>query len=243
MNNKPERSQIFALVPCWLWIFVLFPMFMPFVGLGIWGQKEYSAWLEIVYHAANGIVTLAIILRYLKEEWFMVTTAFSHYLKHIFLTVGLAAGAELLLLGILHLLGFNIDVMLEWLPVVEMSVSQSPLLLLAVQPIWGGIVMSVFSSIIICSLFYCGVFAPICYKEPWLAYVCTAVATLIPAIINILWRGETETFWAICTYIVQLPIHLVMCWSYQKTDNVWTPLLSLMVFNMLTSIALYTIFF
>lgn len=42
-------------------------------------------------------------------------------------------------------------------------------------------------------------------------------------------------------YLVQLPIHLLMCWSYQKTDNVWTPLISLAVVNLLASVAFFVI--
>ena len=88
MSSKPEKIQIFALIPCWLWVFVLLPMFMPFLGLGIWEHHEISVWLEIGYHVANGILMLMIISGYFKEEWFMVTTDVRYYLKHILLTVG-----------------------------------------------------------------------------------------------------------------------------------------------------------
>ena len=63
MNNKifpemvsmPKKHTIVALFPCWLWIFVLFPMFMPFVGLGIWEETELGAWLDIFYHIRDEI--------------------------------------------------------------------------------------------------------------------------------------------------------------------------------------------
>ena len=38
MTSKPEKIQIFAIIPCWIWAFVLLPMFMPFLGLGLWEQ-------------------------------------------------------------------------------------------------------------------------------------------------------------------------------------------------------------
>ena len=239
MNSKPEKIQIFATIPCWLWVFVLFPMFMPFIGLGIWEQSEISVWLEFGYHVANGFLMLWIMLGYLKEDWYMVTTAFPYYLKHIALTVGLTAGAELVLLGALYLLGFNIEIMLNWLPVVEMNVSHTPWLFVDLEPILGTIVLSVFTPISICALFYCFGFAPVCYKKPWLAYPSIAVVTLIPPIINILWRGEAAL--VLSGYLVQLPIHLLVCWSYQKTDNVWTPLVSLATINLLASIVLTNI--
>lgn len=236
MHSKPEKIQIFAMIPSWLWVFVLFPMFMPFVGLGIWEQKTMSVWLEIVYHVANGLLTLFLMSSYLKEDWFMVTTDFHFYLKHIALTVGLAVIAETALLCGLYFSGFDIIYMLENLPVTEMYVSHTPLSLIWLEPRLGPITLSVFAPISICALFYCFGFAPVCYHKPWLAYLCIAVITLIPPVINILWRGEADL--VLSGYLVQLPIHLLMCWSYQKTDNVWTPLVSLMGVNLLISIVL-----
>ena len=104
------------------------------------------------------------------------------------------------------------------------------------QPIIGTIVLSVFAPFSICILFYCLGFAPVCNKKPWLAYLCVVGLTLIPPIINILWRDEVVL--SLCGFLVQLPIHLLACWSYQKTDNVWTPILSLSVTNLMLSIVL-----
>ena len=234
MCSKPEKIQIFAIIPCWVWMFVLLPMYMPFIGLGIWEQAEISAWLEISYHILNGIIMLFLVSRYFSEEWFMVQTDVRYYLKHIALTVGLMVVIEFLLLRTLHRFGVDIAFMLEGLPVVEMSVSQTPNLLVSVEPIFGTIALSVFAPISVCTLFYCLGFAPVCYKRPWLAYLCIAVVTLIPSIIDILWRGGIEL--TLSMYFAQLPVHLLACWSYQKTDNVWTPLVSLALANLLASV-------
>ena len=235
MCSRPEKIQIFAIIPCWFWVFVLFPMFMPFLGLGVWEQVEISAWLEIGYHVTNGIIMMFLMSRYLAEEWFMVQTDIRYYLKHIALTVGLMVGTEFLLLRTLSRCGVNIAYMLEGLPVVEMSVSHTPCLLVTLEPIFGTIALSVFAPISVCALFYCLGFAPVCYKKPWLAYLCIAVITLIPPIIDILWRGGADL--TLGMYFAQLPIHLLACWSYQKTDNVWTPLGSLALANLLASVA------
>ena len=234
MFSKPEKGQIFALIPCWLWVFVLCPMFMPFLGEGLWEQWESSVWLQIGYHVLNGIILLVLISGYLKDEWFMVSADVRYYLKHVALTVGLTVGTVLLWTGILFLCGFSFEYICECLPIVEMSVSHTPLFLLQLQPILGAVVLSVFPPVSICALFYCLGFAPVCYKKPRLAYLSVAAITLIPPIIDILWRGDA--FFVICGYLVNLPIHLIACWSYQKTDNVWTPLISLAVVNLLSSI-------
>ena len=240
MNSKPEKIQIFALIPCWLWVFVLFPMFLPFVGLGVWDMHEISTWLDIVYHVANGLLLLMIISSYLKEDWFMVTTDARYYLKHVALTVGLILGAELVLMGLLFAGGLDFGFMLEFLPVAEMSVSHTPLYLIDLQPIFGTIALSVFAPISVCALFYCLGFAPVCYRKPWLAYPCVAVLTLIPAIIDLFWRGENAL--ELTGYLVRLPIHLLACWSYQKTDNVWTPIASLAITKLLMSVVQIVLF-
>ena len=57
-----------------------------------------------------------------------------------------------------------------------------------------------------------------------------------PPVRDILWRGEAAL--VLSGYLVNLPIHLLACWSYQKTDNVWTPIFSLAATNLLLSIVL-----
>ena len=232
MYNKPEPIQIFLLIPACVWVFILFPLFMPFIGMGLWEQWELSVWLEIGYHVANGLLVLFLIFAYLKEEIFMVTTEFRFYLKHILLTVGLIIGVEIVWTGALFLSGFDLASMLEHLPVSEMTVSHTSLFVLELQPIFGTITFSIFEPITVCGLFYCLVFAPLCNIKPWLGYLGVAVMTLIPPVIDIIWRGNAA--FVLVGYLATLPVHLLACWSYQKTDNVWTPIFSLAGANLLT---------
>ena len=234
MYSKPEKIQTISLIPFWAFSFVFIPIYMPYIGFGLWEQWEVSVWLEIVYHVINGVGILFLMWSYLKEEWFMVTTDIRFYLNHVAQTVGLILGTELVLLFTLHFCGVNIAYMLESLPSVEMSVSHTPLFVVELQPVFGTIALSVFSPISICGLFYCLGFAPVCYKKTWLAYLCIAVITLIPPVIDILWRGEAAL--VLSGYLVNLPIHLLACWSYQKTNNVWTPIATLMITNLLVAI-------
>ena len=234
MNSKPETIKIFLLAGGYVWIFVLVPLFMPFLGLGLWEDWENSAWLEIGYHVLNGLVMLFLIGDYLKDEWFMVTMDFRFYLKHMALTVGLMVGTTLLILGEWYVCGLNPEYLANGMPVVEMFVSHTPGFLVSLKPLFGTLALSLFSPFCICALFYCCVFAPVCCRKPWLAYVCVALVTLIPPIVNIIWRGDA--LYVLCAYAFNLPVHLLACWSYQKTDNVWTPLVSLMVSNLLMSV-------
>ena len=234
MYTKPENHQILITIPCLILVFILIPMFMPIVGLGLWEQWEKSVWLEIVYHIMNGILLLFVMGNYLKDEWFMVSTNVKYYLKHVALTVGLIVLVEALFMGTLFLLGLDFFYMANNFPLVEMSVSHTPLAAVEYEPIFSTITASIFSPISVCALFYCLVFAPVCNYKPWLAYLSVAAITAFPAIVDILWRGEAE--FVLTGYIVSLPVHLLACWSYQKTDNVWTPMLTVGFTNLLASV-------
>ena len=121
MYSKPENNRIFAIIACWLFIFVLIPWFLPILGLGLWEEYEISVWLEIGYHALNGVIALLLIGSYLKDEWFMVTTDVRFYLKHIALTVGLMVAAVWLMMRFLPLYGIQFLDLLNSLPVAEMT--------------------------------------------------------------------------------------------------------------------------
>ena len=240
MHSKPEKYTFVGTLIYWPFVFLFFPIYMPYLGMGLWNDIELGPWLDIGYHVVNGIVLLILLWGYLKEEWFMVSTDFRFYLKHIALTVGLMIGVTALRVGTPFLCGFDVDYMLNGLPVVEMTVNFTPWYLLGLKPVIGTIVISVFSSISVCALFYCFSFANFCYRRPWLGYVSIVVITLIPALIDIIWRGEGAL--VLSAYIVRLPIHLLACWSYQKTDNVWTPLVSLMATNLLLSAVMLVLY-
>ena len=236
MFSKPEPSQIISLIPCWVWVFVLVPMFMPFVAEGLWEQWASSVWFEIVYHAINGVVVLFLIGTYLKDEWYAVSADVGFYLKHVALAVGLILGTELLMLGLLYgLIGPYVWVILEAFPVVELAVVHTPASTLMYEPVVGTIVMTVFSPICMCGLFYCLCFSPICYRRPWLAYLSIPVITFLPALVDMLWRWESAGL-TLGAYLAGLPVHLLACWIYQKTDNVWTPLATVAATNLLLSL-------
>ena len=54
------------------------------------------------------------------------------------------------------------------------------------------------------------------------------------AYLDILWRGDAQL--QIPLFLLNLPIHLIACWSYQKADTVWAPLATLSIFNLVTSL-------
>jgi hypothetical protein len=108
--------------------------------------------------------------------------------------------------------------------------------------ILGGIPAMVFLTVlgpvITACMFYASVFAPLCGSgKRFGAYVAMAVILAIPRIITsfAVWGGWKE----LPLYLTQLPIHLLACWTYQKTDTVWTPIFTLAIANLLSCILLF----
>lgn len=234
MYSRPPKGMLFAIIAYWFIGFVMVPMWMPFMGLGLWEKPELIAWLEIAYHVMNAAAMAMMLKECLEEGWFLMTTDWQGTLKYIGLTIGLMLAVLVQQIATLFVWGYPISYCFNGLPVVEKCVSLTPYYLAEVRPVFGTISMVICSPIAVCGLFYALGFAPLCVKEkPVLAYLNVALITAIPAVIDILWRQEIEL--NIIIYMMHLPAHLIACWSYQKTDNVWTPLVSLAVVNLLTS--------
>ena len=236
MYSRPQKYMPFVLGIYGIFSFFVFPfLLMPLFGAGLWETPKWIAWLEIVYHVLNGIIVASMLSECLKDGWFMLTLDRRSSVGHIALTVGLMAAVLLHQIFLLFVAGYPIYYCFNGLPVVEKHVALTPYYLAEVHPIAGAISMVIFSPIAVCGLFYALSFAPLCVKEkPVLAYLSVVVITAIPFIIDILWRQDVEL--NIMMYVMQLPAHLIACWSYQKTDNIWTPIISLAIVNLLASL-------
>lgn len=237
MCSRPKKGMLFIMAVYGLFAFFVIPIgLMPLFGVGLWETPAWIAWLEIAYHVMNGVVMAIMLSECLKDGWFMMSLDWKDSLKHIGLTVGLMLAALVQQMAFLFAWGVSAKFSLEMLPIVEMSVSLTPGYFAASRPVWATVSMVLCSPIAICGFFYALGFAPLCVKDkPVLAYLNVAVITAIPAVIDILWRQQVDV--VVIEYLMQLPAHLIACWSYQKTDNIWTPILSLAGVNLICSLA------
>ena len=235
MYSRPKNATLISIVSYWAWAFVLVPWWLPYMSFGLWSDRVFASWLDISYHTFNGIMTTVLLKNYLKDEWFMVTTDVGHYLGHGLLTTGLMAVVTAGQIGFCWFCGVDVLYMLNGLPVTEMSVAQTAGYLVSGNPVFGTVCMVIFAPVCLCGLFYALGFAPVCSKRPWVAYLTVTAVTLIPALLDIVWRGDAARVMDV--YFLQLPIHLLACWSYQKTDNIFTPMISLSLMNLLGALA------
>lgn len=99
--------------------------------------------------------------------------------------------------------------------------------------IGGGICAIVLAPVTISCLYYCIGFVPAFNKRPWLGYVVVAAVIACVHIRNALTVSTPAI--ELVAFAAQLPIHLMACRAFQKADNIFAPILTLSLANLLAS--------
>jgi hypothetical protein len=191
--------------------------------------------MELAYHAFNFFVAFFIFREYLMDTWADFRFGYQRLLKTISLNAGLIVLISLVLNG---LFGFSRGtaglIAYGTLPLAEVNLFILPCDIVAYYPLLGTLCMGFLAPVAISCLFYGSVFAPICYTRPVLAYIAMALFLAFP------WFCNASTFWDPATewtlYFAQLPLHMIACRTYQKTDSIWAPILTLWIANLLSCV-------
>ena len=226
----------------WLICFVFLPFVLPVIGFGIWEDSQLISWFECGYYIINGLVLAAFLKEHLSYTWFQVTMEKKDFLQTVAIAVGLMlAWVVLSALVIMELFGSPYDVV-NIFPISEMGVALTPGWLVMNNPILGTICLSVFVPFSVTALFYATAFAPVCCKtmSPWLAYVAVSLVLLLPTLFDIFWREGT--YLTFLSYFLRLPVHWFACWTYQRTDTVWAPVVSLAAMNLVMSVVCIVVY-
>ena len=223
MLDAPEGREIASGVAYWLFAFFFFPALLSLSTITS-PYQPYEAWMEIGYHVLNFVLAIIFFFRYLKDSFLLVQVnpkgvfGTAAICAAIIIVLKLAAWFASLFFG--NALFYNVTS-------GSLLTTEADLLfyssgLLGAQPIWGTLCLVFLSPIATSCLLYAPIFAPLCSSRPWLAYL---VMTLLLLLLNLslafcLWPlGEQMAI-----FLVHLPVHLIACWSYQKTDTIWTPI-------------------
>lgn len=228
MYDRPENFMPFAAFGYWIFAFVGIPLFLPLIGDGLWNNLKAASWLDFAYHTINALVVVGMFRTYFGESFLNVQMNPGKFFK----TVGIA----LLLMLILPLvLQFGIGIyVVDAYPINEMGVAVTSGVMVDNLPVFGTLCHTLLTPVAVVGLFYTVGFAPMCCRKTWLGYLVVTGLLMLPAAFDIIWRGDTEL--VVFVFLLQLPIHWIACWSYQKADTVWAPLATLSVFNLITSL-------
>lgn len=234
MTSRPEPGYPFFIFAYWVIAFIGLPLLSPILAVAFGGTITEYFWTECVYYIINAAVLFFIMREYLIDGFLEVQIN----PKAIFLTVAATVGMMLIsiIVSALALAVFSYSpwYILDSLPLVEMTVLVSPGRLVVEHPLIATLLLSVVVPFGICGLFYVPGFAPICCKKPWLAYLVMIFVLFLPVLFDILWRGEP--WHVLLIFAIRLPIHLLACWSYQKTDCIWTAIFSVGAVNLIMSL-------
>lgn len=192
-------------------------------------HKVTSA-VEIAYHAFNFLVAQFIFREYLKDTFGDVRYDLNRLMKTVSLSTGLIVLFSMVLFSLFGFSrGLTTLVAYGTMPLTEVDQFMLPCDVVAIRPLLGTLCMTFLTPVTISCLFYGAVFAPICYTRPVLAYLAMAVWLAFPRLCNAATFWDPATEWTL--YFTQLPLHMIACWSYQKADSIWAPILTHVIVN------------
>ena len=229
--DRPEASRIVTSIFYWGVCFILIPFMVTVVLVGSYEKLTTVTWFGIGGHVLNFAVVLGIFLPYLKDSFLGVQINRRGFVVTALITAALMVGISVAGLE----LGFANEYryLMSAYPVSETTVISWGGVLVGASPLWGTLCMTLVVPLTVSCMFYATVFAPICTRRPVLAYIIMALLLMIPRVFNGWWLDRWEQ--ELVIYLAHLPIHLLGCWSYQKTDTVWTPIAALALSNLLMS--------
>lgn len=235
MIDRPLKRTAVSGISYWFFAFLVIPAVLT-AAVSDGQSQAYTVGLELGYHVLNFLVAVFFFRRYMKDNFMNVQIA----PKKVLSTMGICAAVIIVLrVGLLrfflHAEDFEIaNLLLNQLPTVEMEFLLTPALLLSTEPVWGTICIVILAPVAISCLLYGCVFAMVCVDRPRLAYLATAGMFLLQHVAMIIaWHSWQEH---LTLFLIQLPVHMIACWSYQKTDTIWTPIGVHMLANLVLSL-------
>lgn len=238
MIDAPRVRTVGFGISYWFFAFFLLPGWLSLSTITTRGES-YEVWMDIGYHVCNFILVLILFVPYLKDAFLTVQLK----PKEVFVTGAICAGL-IILTKVSAILLANVSrnylfagSALGVLLTNETVLHFFPTALMDAQPLWGTLPLVLLAPFTTsCLLYGCG-FAPIATRRPWVAYLVMAGVLLLFRLVStlFLWSSDEE----MSIFLLQLPIHMLACWSYQKTDTVWTPILALFFSNAILALAFF----
>lgn len=236
MLDTPGAQNLAGGIPYWFFAFFFIPAIIMLSSGGVRGES-YAAWIEIGCHVINFIIMFLFFFSYMKDSFLILQV----HTKDVLCTVAVAA-AVITVLKVVIFLGaaFGGNVLYMNAASGSVLISEADLLyyssaVITAQPLLGTLCFVVLTPVTVSCLLYASVFAPICVRKPWAAYLVMAVLLLVAYLSMSFCLLPLEE--EIAIYLVTLPVHLVACWSYQKADTIWAPILVHAISNLLMAVA------
>lgn len=216
----------------WIVCYILIPFVTTVIAAAFQWDLAAVAWVDIVTYLINFICMLTLFRGYLSDSFLNVQIQKASFIKTVLIAIGLVFLAEFGI--VIHGLQADWNAVLWAYPISETSVLFDTAAVVLKNPIFGTLCMVVLTPITVSCMFYGTVFAPIANSRPWLGYVIMAAVLMLPRLFNSWWLAIGSGEWVV--YLLQLPVHMIACWAYQKTDTIWAPIVTHSTANLLMSL-------
>lgn len=230
----PDNSNVVTSICYGVVSLVVAPYLLSFFSLGFELDRNAQAWVQFVYYIINCVAMVIIFREYLQDTFFYIRMDFRSFIPRV------ADGTVLMLIvsAVIYGIGYRIEnplIMQGIIPTVEIDLLALPSVLMDQQPIVAVFCLVLVTPVTTSLLYYATGFASTFNRSSVRAYIQMALILAIPNIVNGLtfWPWEEEMI----LYLVQLPIHLLACYTYQKADSIWAPIATHMIVNLVACIA------
>lgn len=242
MMNAPEKGIGFAAFIYGVLCFFSVPFLILLFMHQLLNDPIILSWIEIGYPVFNFFILIPMYRQYLSDSLFEARIDWKRIAEIVAICAIVIVGLFVGLVQLFPLVASEelLLVLNNMVPVTEMDLFWTSGSVVATFPLWGTLCMVLIVPFVTVLIYYASFFASICCDRPWVAYLVVIVVTALPRIAN------ATTFWApepqMILYFTRLPIHLLSCWTFQKTDNVWTPIALHMVVNLVSSLLFLLMF-
>ena len=237
--DAPERPQIIVAAIYGILSFFSLPYICLLFLVGPESTPAAVSWFEIGFHVLNFGVIVSIFRETLVDAFWSARLDKGSLLPTIAIGSAAILGISQLFRFLLQLLGGNAMIIAAFgaLPLSEMEMFYLSADLIYANPLFSTLCMVLLTPVTVSCLYYAVGFVPAFNVKPWLGYLVVCAIIAFPLIGNAatVWDTPTE----IVLYLSRLPLYLIACWSYRRTNNLWTPICIHAITNLISSLYIW----
>lgn len=235
LDGPEKQHMIVAAVYGFLSFFSLPFIFLLFMS-GLPNDGRTFSWFELAFHVLNFAVIVGVFREYLTDGFWMAWLNKGALVPTIAIASGAILGVSQLWRLLMWLLPNDVSATAAFgaLPLSEMDMFFLSADLIYFNPLFATLCMVLLTPVTVSCLYYAVGFVPAFNVKPWLGYLVVCAVIAFPQISNAATAWDTAT--EIVVYLSRLPLYLIACWAYRRTNNIWTPILIHAITNLISSL-------
>ena len=231
--TAPNKTELFCALGCWVVYLVgmsaLALWLLPLLGVDLRSEKGWSL-AQVCILTADFVVVAAVFCRFLWRSF----APLKGNLKRLLTTVLYGFAAYWVMMCLVSAVVTSVSLGLDVAP--DDSNNTAIRTALANYRVPMTICTVLLAPVTEECLVRGVIFAPLCRRKPWLAYVVTTVLFSLLHIVQHFEAGQPLLPYFL-TFLEYLPAGLVLGWAYQRTRSVWGPIALHSVINLLAVVS------